>query len=70
MFALGILAYEMLAGRSPFAVPAFVLAMAEQPIPKPAPIERSPLAAIIAACMTSDPAERPRARAIADALRG
>ena len=73
VFAFGIIAYEMLTGKSPFAVPAFVLAMAEQPIPAPpamddARVPRS-LASVVAASLASDAIRRPRARAILDALR-
>jgi serine/threonine protein kinase len=72
VFAFGIIAYEMLTGRAPFAVPAFVLAMAEQPIPTPTPIEdpRVPvgLHAVLGTCFAADPTRRPRCRVLADAL--
>lgn len=72
MFALGIIAYEMLAGRAPFPVPAFVLAMAGQSVPTPDPIEdarvTAHLRALILECLNGDPARRPRVNAIADAL--
>jgi len=70
VFAFGIIAYEMLTGRAPFTVPAFVLAMADQPIPVPPAIDdaRAPrsLAAQVLACLASDPSKRPRIRALAN----
>lgn len=68
VFALGIMAYEMLTGRPPFQVPAFVLAMAEQPTPEPAPIEDtrvpSALRDALRSALALDPARRPRGRAL------
>jgi hypothetical protein len=66
VFALGIIAYEMLTGRAPFAVPAVMLAMAEQPIPAPTPIDdaRVPpaLGGLVLGCLSGDPTKRPRVR--------
>ncbi len=66
VFALGILAYEMLTGRTPFEVPAFVLAMAQQPVPPPPPIAdaRVPTAlrAFVTSALAGDPTKRPRVR--------
>ena len=72
VFALGIIAYELFTGRAPFAVPAMMLAMAEQPIPTPKPIDdaRVPerLRALVLECFATDPAKRPRVRALLDPL--
>ena len=69
VFALGIIAYEMLTGREPFLVPAFVLAMAEQPVPVPAPMDDAHVPAalegLIVGALSGDSSRRPRARALA-----
>jgi hypothetical protein len=73
VFALGILAYEMLSGRPPFSVPAFVLALSAQPTPVPPPLNRRgidrDLAALVLECLAGDPDRRPRVRALLAALR-
>jgi serine/threonine-protein kinase len=72
VFAFGIIAYEMLNARSPFAVPAFVLAMADQPIPTPPSISdaRVPdlVRAFVSRALAADPLGRPRVRAFLTAL--
>jgi serine/threonine-protein kinase len=65
MFAFGIIAYELLTSRSPFAMPPVVLAMAGQPIPPPSPLDATVperLSALVLACLSIDPSARPSAR--------
>ncbi|MEO7331557.1 MAG: serine/threonine-protein kinase [Minicystis sp.] len=72
VFAFGILAFEMLTGQSPFATPPVHLALANQPIPAPAALQAEGLdeavSGVIAACFAADPAQRPDARRLGDAL--
>jgi hypothetical protein len=72
VFALGVLAYEALTGRAPFAIPAILLARAREAIPVPAAPEGIPpdLGALLVACLRADPQRRPRAAEIAAALGG
>ena len=67
MFSFGILAYEALAGRAPFAVPALLLERAGQPIRQPTPIAgvTDVVASFVLACLHVDPAQRPRAKELA-----
>jgi len=70
VFSLGVLAYEALTGRSPFAVPPVLLVRARQPIPAPAPLDGvdATVASLVLTCLRVEPAERPRAKEIAEAL--
>jgi hypothetical protein len=70
LFSLGVLAYEALTGRFPFALPPALLARARQPIPVPAPLDGvdATIAALVLACLRVEPNERPRARGLADQL--
>jgi hypothetical protein len=70
-FAFGIIAYEMLAKRPPFAMPPVMLAMAKHDIPTPPPIAGVPdaLAAIVLECLAVDPAKRPPGTRVIAALR-
>jgi serine/threonine-protein kinase len=72
IWALGVLAYELLAGTAPFPIPAPVLVMADQPIPAPPPLSPTrvapELAALLARCLAVDPTERPRARELLNGL--
>jgi eukaryotic-like serine/threonine-protein kinase len=72
VFALGILAYELLTGRAPFSVPPMLLALAEQPIPVPDVIDdvRVPAAlrTRVLECLRAAPSERPRVEGLLDAM--
>jgi serine/threonine-protein kinase len=77
IYALGVVAYEMLCGHPPFAgrnVAVVMAAHANQP-PQPITQRRSdipaPLARVVMQCLEKSPAKRPqRAREIVQALRG
>jgi len=69
LWSLGIVAFEMLAGESPFPVAnltAFFLAVQNAEIPALPPDTPLRLTALVAACLAKDPAARP---ASCDALR-
>jgi hypothetical protein len=70
VFSLGVLAYEALTGRSPFAVPPVLLVRSRQPIPTPAPLDGvdGRVASLVLACLRVEPLDRPRAREVAEAL--
>jgi serine/threonine-protein kinase len=72
VFALGIIAYEMLSGRAPFGVPPYLLALAEQPIATPPLIDdaRVPevLRSVVIRCLAVDPKRRPPVREVVAAL--
>ncbi len=70
VFALGIVAYETLTGRSPFAMPPVILAMADHPLPVPPPIDgvAPALADVVASCLRAEPASRPSIATVLTAL--
>lgn len=70
VFAFGIMAYEMMTGRAPFAVPAYLTALAQQPLPAPAPIETIPVEVdrLVRECLHDAPSKRPRIATLAAAL--
>jgi hypothetical protein len=58
VFAFGLIAYEMVSGRVPFAAPPVLEVMAGRAVPEPAPVAGA-LGTTIAACLSIDPAKRP-----------
>lgn len=64
-----IVAYEMLTGRSPFATPPVLLAMAGQPVPVPPSIDHA-AGELVLACLRTAPRERPTIEQIIAKLEG
>ena len=58
IYAFGIVAYEMLTGRPPFAMPPVILAMAGHPVPPPSAIDHA-VGPVVLACLRDAPRERP-----------
>lgn len=71
VFSFGVLAYELLTREAPFTVPPILLALIGVPIPTPARASidvASSLLDALEACLADDPAQRPTAAALLDAL--
>jgi hypothetical protein len=71
IFSFGIVAYEALCGRAPFEIPPVLLALAGQPIPKPAPLSGdvdATVCAMLEACLSSDAGARPSAARVYERL--
>jgi hypothetical protein len=70
VFSFGVLAYEALTGRAPFAVPPVLLVRSRQRIPEPAPLGsvNGEVARLVLACLHVEPSKRPRAKDLADSL--
>jgi Protein kinase domain len=72
VFAFGILAYEAITGRFPFAMPPVLLALAGQALPLVAPMGTVGLDGgvrdCVLACLSEDAAARPSARRLKEAL--
>lgn len=70
VFSFGVLAYEALSGRSPFAKPPVTYVRAGQPLPEPSPLDGVPdsVAKLVLACLCADPAGRPTSMGLAEAL--
>jgi serine/threonine-protein kinase len=71
VYAAGIVLYELVAGRPPFDDPEVIALVRRhvEEVPARPPGVPDPLWRIIADCLRKDPAERPRAVAVARALR-
>ncbi|MGH7469655.1 MAG: protein kinase domain-containing protein [Longimicrobiales bacterium] len=74
VFALGVLAYELLTGRAPFDSDSAHDSMAAQLLREPRPLDQlradvdAPLAQLVHKCLAKLPAHRPRAAEVHDAL--
>ncbi len=72
VFAFGLVAYELLTGKLPFATPPVLLALVGQSIPAPPPLDAAGVDAttrdLVLACLAESPASRPSSRSLAGAL--
>jgi Protein kinase domain len=70
VFAFGILACELLAGRTPFDKPPVFIAMAGEPMPPPelGAAGDPQLRELLRTCLTEEPANRPSMRSVAEVL--
>jgi HAMP domain-containing protein len=71
VFALGLIAHELLTGNYPFALPPILEAMAGRPLPARAPLPEGltpRVRTVLEACLSLQPDERPTATEIATAL--
>jgi len=64
IFAFGIVAYELLTGRLPFAMPPLLLTMAGHALPTPPSVTPE----IVLRCLLADPKARPCAKDLGDAF--
>jgi serine/threonine-protein kinase len=74
VYAFGVLAYELLAGRPPFTGQSFADLAIAHTSASPPPLDsqrfQKPLADLILRCLDKEPEKRPRAESIAQSLRG
>lgn len=74
VYAFGVLAYELVAGRPPFIGSSFADLAIAHTSASPPPLENygvaKPLAELILRCLEKDPEKRPRAESIAQSMRG
>ena len=67
MFALGVVAYELLSGRAPFAEAPVLARLAGRSCPPPAALENR-IGAFVERCLSFDPAKRPSAAEAEEAI--
>jgi serine/threonine-protein kinase len=74
VYAFGVLAYELLAGRPPFTGSSFADLAIAHTSASPPPLDKygvpKPLADLVLRCLEKEAEQRPRADAIAQSLRG
>lgn len=73
VFALGVMAYEILTGKRPFNVPPIFLGMEGQALPRPGGLRQvksldAAVVAVLERALTANPEARPTAREIADTI--
>jgi serine/threonine protein kinase len=71
VFAFGVLAYEMLTGRTPFQTPAVLMSLAGQRLTDPEPVDAKVGAALrdlVLSCLAEDPKARPSSHRISEVL--
>jgi len=70
VFSFGVLAYEALSGRQPFAKPPVAFVRAGDPLPQPASLGGVPerVGTLVLACLRTDPSSRPTAKELVEGL--
>jgi serine/threonine-protein kinase len=70
LFSFGVIAYEVLSGRRPFAAPLLLERMQGHSVAAPPPVEgvAPEIATLVMRCLAEEPTERPTAREVEEAL--